>query len=99
MIEGALQRISGTIRSHWDELYSDDLTVERIKEILNPLEEDLILVVPEVQQRDDDYRLGNDVYGYENDESIILNMQYIADRWNVAMRIVWMLGIINPDYR
>lgn len=99
MIRAALQRIGNTIREHRDEFHRDDITVARIKEILSPLEKDLVLVLPELQQRDDDYRCGSDVYGYEDDESIILNMQYISDRWGAAMRIVWMLGIINPEYR
>lgn len=42
-----------------------------------------------------DLRSGAETYGYQNDESIMYNLQYISDRWNCAFRIRWVLDLIN----
>jgi hypothetical protein len=48
------------------------------------------------QQRDEnDFRTGEDTYGYESDESNMINLEYISDRWNVGFRLKWLLDLID----
>lgn len=42
-----------------------------------------------------DLRSGAETYGYENEEGIMYNLQYISDRWNCPFRVRWTLDLIN----
>jgi hypothetical protein len=46
-------------------------------------------------KEEDDYRSGEEVYGYETTESIHNNMMYISDRWRCAFRLRWLLDGIK----
>jgi hypothetical protein len=52
----------------------------------------------ELLERDQDYRSGEDTYGYSSTESIQSNLAYISDRWRVGFRVRWLIELINPDY-
>lgn len=75
------------------------MTLDNAKEILRSIEQDLIILYPHHISMGGDVRLGNETYGYRDDESILGNLCYISDRWCAAFRIAWMLGIINEEYR
>lgn len=66
--------------------------------IIQSIEVDLLALLPELQAMENDYRLGNDTYGYKEDE-ILVSLEYISDRWQSAFRIAWLLGLVNQDYR
>jgi len=40
---------------------------------------------------ENDFRCGEDTYGYKSIESIKDNMIYISDRWKAAFRIKWLI--------
>lgn len=61
------------------------------KNLVNLYENDLVLM-------EEDYRSGNDTYGYEDLESIQINLSYISDRWQVCFRVRWVIELINPGY-
>jgi len=43
-----------------------------------------------------DYRTGQETYGYEPDEANMLIVEYISDRWLAAFRIKWLIdGLKN----
>lgn len=75
------------------------MNLEEAKTIICSIESDLIAILPVLQADQNDYRLGNATYGYQDDEAILNNLNYISDRWSAAFRIAWMLGIINSSYR
>jgi hypothetical protein len=75
-----------------------DMTVGAAKTIIKAVEIDLLSIYPDLAAHENDYRLGNDTYGYEEDK-ILVNLQYISDRWQSAFRVAWMLGLVNEDYR
>ena len=78
----------------------DEMTLEKALEILRSIEDDLVLVWRERSIAEEDYRLGNDTYGYDgNDEGFLGHLCYISDRWGCAYRIAWVLGLIDPEYR
>jgi len=42
-----------------------------------------------------DVRNGYVTYGYDSDESILGNLQYISDRWNCQFRLKWVLDLLE----
>jgi hypothetical protein len=90
----ALAAISETMKTFYGSDYSLCEAINRIESI----HDDLCEIIWEVRARDNDYRIGEDVYGYDSPESILLNLQYISDRWNVAYRLGWLLGLVNTDF-
>lgn len=40
-------------------------------------------------------RSGEEIYGYENDESIYNNLCYISDRWFCQERLRWMIDLLE----
>ena len=47
---------------------------------------------------DEDYRTGEEVYGYASEEFIKQNLYYVSDRWYTAPRIRWMIDLVCPEY-
>lgn len=45
----------------------------------------------ELSKKENDFRSGAETYGYEDEESIRGNMEYISDRWMAAFRIKWII--------
>ena len=74
------------------------MTVDTAKTIIKAVEPDLLSIYPDLAAHENDYRLGNDTYGYE-ESNILGNLSYLSDRWNAAFRIAWLLGLVNEDYQ
>ena len=85
-----------------DKLYSTSYlyTVDQIIGLLNPFLAFLIrqyeLIYSPVEK---DYRSGFETYGYENEESILSNIDYISDRWGCAFRVRWIINLLDSDYK
>jgi len=78
---------------------AEDLNFSYIRGLLLPFLQDLIdMYENDFLILEGDCRSGEEVYGYESEESIIGNIDYISDRWKCAMRIRWMIDLIDPDY-
>jgi len=45
----------------------------------------------EYSEKENDFRGGEETYGYDNAEDIRNNMEYISDRWMAAFRIKWII--------
>ena len=88
--------ISSAMKNFYD---IEGMTHDAALEIVRGIEDDLIAFLPECQARDEDYRLGNDTYGYDGGQGDLVNLSYISDRWGGAFRVAWMLGLINEDYQ
>jgi len=92
-----VENISQVMKKFYD---IKGMALDDALKILRGIEKDLIAVLLIYQEQEDDYRLGEDTYGYDDtDNQILNNLWYISDRWKAAFRIAWMLGLINPDYR
>ena len=91
-----LSNISKAMRKFYE---IADMSFEDAVEIIEGIEDDLLAVYPGYRDQEDDYRLGIDTYGYEDDAAILLTLHYLSDRWGAAFRIVWILGIVNESYR
>lgn len=68
--------------------YCDTMSVEKFTpEVIENLKN-----LYEFYSKDEnDYRTGEETYGYESDESIMYTFEYISDRWLCAFRIRWIL--------
>lgn len=74
-------------------------SIKSIREKLKPYYDQLVaLYENEMLVSEEDYRTGNDTYGYADLESIQGSLYYISDRWKVTFRIRWLIELINPDY-
>ena len=45
-----------------------------------------------------DFRSGRETYGYIDQETIELNMEYISDRWRCAFRLRWLIDGVGGGY-
>lgn len=74
-------------------------SVEEIRAALKPYYDGLVdLYENDLILMEEDYRNGNDTYGYESLESIKFSLSYISDRYKVCFRVRWLIELINPDY-
>lgn len=48
--------------------------------------------------REFDYRSGFDTYGYNDNYSILNNLEYISDRWKTAYRVRWLINLVDKEY-
>lgn len=75
-----------------------DMTVDRAIEIITPfigvLEAQLDWLVHS-DYFGGDVRRGWQTYGFETDEKILGNLQYISDRFNCQFRLQWTLDLIK----
>jgi len=79
--------------------YGEVKTVEEAKEVLHPLLNDFVyLYENHYVESEGDWRSGEEVYGYKDEESILGNLKYISDRWGAACRLRWMIDLLDPDY-
>jgi len=46
-------------------------------------------------KNDQDFRSGEETYGYEDIEKIKGDLIYISDKWNCSFRIRWILDLIK----
>jgi len=89
--KSALENISEVMRNFYS---LENMTIEKALKLLSPIKEDLELIYSEYSVEEEDYRQGDQTYGYEEEE-ILGNLQYISDRWGAAFRIAWMIGLIE----
>tara|TARA_B100001113_G_C20770922_1_gene475259 strand:+ start:174 stop:521 length:348 start_codon:yes stop_codon:yes gene_type:complete len=90
----AMVAISETMKTFYGCGYSLSDAIDRLENVQNELRQ----VIWDIRDRDNDYRCGEDVYGYDSAESILLNLQYVSDRWGTAGRLSWLLGLVDPDF-
>ena len=64
-----------------------------IKDITK-VEKDLYILWKHKSKIEDDYRVGDETYGYSDPD---YDLSYINDRWDCAFRINWMLGLIERE--
>lgn len=64
-------------------------TLKRLKN----LESTLVQIRQERIKEEEDYRTGEEVYGYEGDNRS--QFHYISDRWNCAFRLAWIIGLLQ----
>jgi len=75
------------------------LSYDYIRCMLLPFLDDLIdMYENDLLIFEDDWRSGEETYGYESEESVIEDMNHICDRWRCAFRVRWMIDLIDPDY-
>ena len=55
-----------------------------------PLMTTMNRVVSQYSKEEKEYRTGEYVYGYKDDESIMNNMMHVSDRWRCAARLRWI---------
>ena len=49
---------------------------------------------------EDDFRSGEETYGYVDKESIENNIMYISDRWRCSFRLRWLIdGLESGDIK
>lgn len=77
------------------EKFSTFKTVEEAKQYLSKYVNDLIYIYEKYYLIDSGYATsGEDLYGYDSEESILADLRYIADRWMCAERIRWMIDLV-----
>jgi hypothetical protein len=75
-----------------------DVTVDRAVEIITPFVGVIESQLDWLAHSDyfgHDVRDGYATYGYDSDEIIIGNLQYISDRWNCQFRLRWVLDLLE----
>lgn len=74
-------------------------SLEEIRNHLKPFYEGLVAAYEQYYLvHDEDFRSGEETYGYKDLESIQGSLLYISDRWGGAFRVRWLIDLINPDY-
>ena len=68
-------------------------TIDQIK----PHTKDLTFLWLTLAEETDDWRGGQDTYGYESFEDVVSNITYISDRWTVAFRVKWLIDLCEAD--
>jgi hypothetical protein len=62
-----------------------------------PLLREMDRVWKKWSERDDDYRTGDQTYGYADEYRIEYDMWYISDRWNCAFRLKWLMDGLSSE--
>ncbi len=75
------------------------LSMYEIIQVLKKIEPELKKIYEKSLLRDGDYTSGVESYGYDGEDSIKINLNYISDRWNCSFRIRWLLDLIKLDVR
>ena len=91
-----VKRVKAVMRQFYD---ISGITLDDATHLIKSVEPDLLVLLEHHRATENDYRIGSDTYGYESDEAILVNLNYISDRWGGAFRIAWLLGLVNDDYR
>ena len=74
-----------------------DLTLEQIQTELIGIKPALIQLYNKSLPVDDDYRTGEETYGYKSTEDVKERLDYISDRWYCSFRLRWLLDLIEKD--
>ncbi len=81
----------------------EDMTLPKAIEILKPYKGEIAAEIRYLDWYDrlsgwePDNRKGADTYGYESEESILNNLQYISDRFTTQFRLRWVLDLLDKN--
>lgn len=78
-----------------------DMTLDKAVAILTPFKGEIaaelkylkLLTILNGWETDD--RSGEETYGYQDDEDILINLQYVSDRYSAEFRLQWVLDLID----
>jgi len=77
----------------------EGMTIQSARDLLLPFLGDLIyLYENDYLVQENDWRSGEDTYGYESEEAVLNDLEYISDRWGSAFRVRWVIDFLDPDY-
>lgn len=62
-----------------------------------PLLRELKRVWNKLSKNENDYRSGEETYGYSSPDQIENTMCYISDRWKVSFRMKWLIDGIEQN--
>ena len=100
-IEAHFLRIDSVMQQFYN--YADTMAMglEGATALVKSIEPDLLAVIDAQRELEQDYRTGNETfgYGYTDKTKILANLIYISDRWRAAVRMTWLLGLVNHSYR
>jgi hypothetical protein len=81
-----------------------DMTLPKAIEILKPHRGEIAAELRYLNWYDQmrgwmplDNRKGVDTYGYESEDSILINLQYISDRFPAQFRLQWVLDLLDKN--
>ena len=97
--EQAFAKIGKALQSFYGYAVTQEMPLEEALTIIRDIEPELRLIVDDCRSRDNDFRWGNETYGYGGDASILGTLHYISDRWNAGFRVTWMMGLLDRYYR
>lgn len=76
------------------DMWMDDKSTYQFLQLLREMKR----VWKKWSKEEDDFRSGEESYGYKSQESVRNNMFYISDRWRCAFRLKWLIdGIENKN--
>lgn len=85
----------------WDHpIFGNDMPLNEMIDLLIEYRELLIAEYDYRVRTDpffDDFRTGEETYGYNSDEEIRNNLFYISDRWIAQFRMKWMIDLIYKN--
>ena len=87
--------MAGTFNKVMSKFYSRQDSVEEAVEHLRPHRWIMGQLYLRQLDIEDDWRTGDETYGYKSDEAILGDLLYISDRWRAAFRIKWMIDLID----
>ena len=83
------EKIWRVMRSYYRGKVNYTSTLTRLKN----LELTLVEIWQDRAKEEEDFRTGEEVYGYEGDNQN--QFEYISDRWNCAFRLAWIIGLLE----
>lgn len=75
------------------EKVSQSPTIDQIHSLLAPVLPYLRAIYPRLAESEDDYRSGEETYGYSKLENVLDQLDYISDRWHCAFRVRWLIDL------
>ena len=82
------EKIWRVMRDYYTGKVNYTSTLKRLKN----LELTLVQIWKQRAKEEEDYRTGEEVYGYEDNQK---QFNYISDRWNCAYRLAWIIGLLE----
>ena len=75
-----------------------NLTLKQIQTELSKIKPALEQLYDKALYVDNDYRTGEETYGYNSIEDIKERLDYISDRWHCSFRLRWLLDLLEKDF-